>query len=56
MYTLYIVNKAGSLLYHVDFARPDGAKMNANERIMLASMFHRCADEEGDLGRSLRAA
>ena len=41
MYTLYIVNKAGSLLFHTDFARPDAAKMNANEKIMLASMFHR---------------
>eukprot|EP00047_Mylnosiga_fluctuans_P006814 m.249285 g.249285 ORF g.249285 m.249285 type:complete len:136 (+) comp16060_c0_seq1:96-503(+) len=49
MYTLYVVNKAGSLLYHSDFNRADARGMGANERIMLASMFHSLSAIAGKL-------
>eukprot|EP00053_Salpingoeca_punica_P001812 m.35023 g.35023 ORF g.35023 m.35023 type:complete len:133 (-) comp11232_c0_seq2:385-783(-) len=38
IYTLYIVNKAGSLLFYGDYN--DAPKLAANERITLASTFH----------------
>ena len=37
MHHLFIVNKAGSLLFSSDFS---GARLNANEKIIIASMFH----------------
>lgn len=38
LFSMYIMNKAGSLLYQKDFA--EIPKMASNERIMLAGLFH----------------
>eukprot|EP00051_Salpingoeca_urceolata_P029027 m.488741 g.488741 ORF g.488741 m.488741 type:complete len:147 (-) comp26041_c0_seq1:70-510(-) len=38
VFSLYIVNKAGSLLFHCDYGA--ARRLPANERITLASTFH----------------
>eukprot|EP00128_Syssomonas_multiformis_P003909 Colp12_sorted_trinity150504_noHs@21160 len=38
IFSVYIINKAGSLIYDKDFNK--NPKLPSNEKIMLASMFH----------------
>eukprot|EP00127_Corallochytrium_limacisporum_P007281 Clim_evm22s246 gene=Clim_evmTU22s246 len=38
IYSVYIINKAGSLIFQQDYI--EGYRLPANERIMLASTFH----------------
>jgi hypothetical protein len=39
IYSLYIINRAGGLIYHTDF-RPGLNKLSANEYLMLAGTVH----------------
>jgi hypothetical protein len=38
IYSVYVINKAGSLIYYQAFG--NGPKLATNETIFLASMFH----------------
>lgn len=38
VYSLYVVNKAGGLIFHHDYSNIP--KLNANDYLMLASTFH----------------
>ena len=40
IYSVYIVNKAGSLLLSRDYAL--SSSLSANDRMLLLSTFHRC--------------
>lgn len=39
VFSVYIINKAGGLIYHQDFSA-NAPRLSANARIVLASTFH----------------
>lgn len=40
IYSLYIINKAGGLIYHLDFPNDHIPKLTSNEYLVLAGTFH----------------
>lgn len=44
--SIYIINKAGGLIFHNNFAKMTG-KRSANDYLVLAGTFHGCASRGG---------
>lgn len=40
IYHVFIINRAGSLIFDWDNRREDGPALSANEKIILSSMFY----------------
>lgn len=40
IYNVFIINRAGSLIFDWDNGREDGPTLTANEKIILSSMFY----------------